>query len=212
MITPELSTYKKSLKPSILAEAMKSFTECGIRAVKMDDIAKNLGISKRTLYEIYSNKEDVLADVVKYMLDKLNKYLREYAAHCDDTIDVLLEAIRLQIEYSVSTHADFFNDLHRYPEAEKQLEKYRKGQEQSTREFFQKGVIQGYFRKDVDYEIFHRITGGSVQMIRTGKQYMDLTYQDVFKNYLSVVIRGICTPKGVERLDRFVEMHVTPKA
>ena len=52
---------------------MKSFTECGIRAVKMDDIAKNLGISKRTLYEIYSNKEDVLADVVKYMLDKLNK-------------------------------------------------------------------------------------------------------------------------------------------
>ena len=178
----------------------------------MDDIAKNLGISKRTLYEIYSNKEDVLADVVKYMLDKLNKYMREYVAHCDDTIDVLLEAMRLQIEYSVSTHADFFNDLHRYPEAEKQLEKYRKGQEQSTREFFQKGVIQGYFRKDVDYEIFHRITGGSVQMIRTGKQYMDLTYQDVFKNYLSVVIRGICTPKGVERLDRFVEMHVTPKA
>lgn len=208
MTTPELSTYKKNLKPSILSEALKSFTKYGIRAVKMDDIAKNLGISKRTLYEIYSNKEDVLADVMKFMLEKLDKYLKEYAQHCDDTIDVLLEAMRLQIEFSVSTHADFFNDLCRYPIAEKKLMQYRKGQEQSTREFFQKGVTQGFFRADIDYSIFHRIMSGSFQMIRIGKQYSDLTYQDVFMNYVCVVIRGICTVKGVERLDRFIEQHL----
>ena len=61
----ELSVYKKNLKPAILEEAMSRFREYGIRAVKMDDIAKNMGISKRTLYEVYSDKEDLLVDVAR---------------------------------------------------------------------------------------------------------------------------------------------------
>ena len=54
--TKEISAYKQGLKGKILEMAMKAFGEKGIRAVKMDDVAVYLGISKRTLYELYDNK------------------------------------------------------------------------------------------------------------------------------------------------------------
>ena len=55
-----ITAYKKGLRAVILNAAMKAFTEKGIRAVKMDDIAESLAISKRTMYEIYATKEELL--------------------------------------------------------------------------------------------------------------------------------------------------------
>jgi len=63
--TKEISAYKQGLKGKILEMAMKAFGEKGIRAVKMDDVAVYLGISKRTLYELYDNKEQLLFEGVK---------------------------------------------------------------------------------------------------------------------------------------------------
>jgi AcrR family transcriptional regulator len=200
----ELTAYKISLKPAILAEATRCFREYGIRAVKMDDIAKNLGVSKRTLYEIYSNKEDVLVDVVAGLLKERDAYLKKYAAECDNVIDVLLEVLRLQIAFSASTHANFFTDLHRYPAAEQMLKEFNVGQSKASDEFFQKGVKQGYFRSDINYAVFQKISSGSLRMIRTDVEFSDLSYQQLFENYLCVVIRGICTAKGLERFDAFV--------
>jgi AcrR family transcriptional regulator len=201
----ELSVYKKNLRPAILEEAMRRFREYGIRAVKMDDIAKNMGISKRTLYEVYSDKEDLLVDVVKSLLKQRNESLQEFALKRDDAIDILIEALRQQMEFSASTHANFFNDLKRYPAVEKMLKHYQKEQEISTLAFFENGVRQGLFISSIDFNIFHKITSGSISMIRSEELFKNLTYQQLMVNYLFVIIRGICTRKGLERLDNFIE-------
>ena len=60
-----ITPYKKGLREVILKAAMKAFTEKGIRAVKMDDIAESLAISKRTMYEIYATKEELLYEGLK---------------------------------------------------------------------------------------------------------------------------------------------------
>lgn len=201
----ELSVYKKNLRPAILEEAMRRFREYGIRAVKMDDIAKNMGISKRTLYDVYSDKEDLLVDVVKSLLKQRNESLQEFALKRDDAIDILIEALRQQMEFSASTHANFFNDLKRYPAVEKMLKHYQKEQEISTLAFFENGVRQGFFISSIDFNIFHKITSGSISMIRSEELFKNLTYQQLMVNYLFVIIRGICTRKGLERLDDFIE-------
>ena len=201
----ELSVYKKNLRPAILEEAMRRFREYGIRAVKMDDIAKNMGISKRTLYEVYSDKEDLLVDVVKSLLKQRNESLQEFALKRDDAIDILIEALRQQMEFSASTHANFFNDLKRYPAVEKMLKHYQKEQEISTMAFFENGVRQGFFISSIDFNIFHKITSGSIDMIRSDAFFKNLTYKQLLANYQFVIIRGICTQKGLERLDDFIE-------
>lgn len=60
------TNYRQQLREKILQTSMAEFMSKGIRAVKMDDIAASLGISKRTLYEIYSNKEELLLEGVKF--------------------------------------------------------------------------------------------------------------------------------------------------
>ena len=56
--------YRQELKDKILTVAMKEFKQKGIRSVKMDDIANLLSISKRTMYEIYADKEHLLLEGV----------------------------------------------------------------------------------------------------------------------------------------------------
>ena len=60
----EISKYKRELQRKIPEVAMKLFTERGISAVRMDDVAQTMGISKRTIYELYNKKEDLLFEVV----------------------------------------------------------------------------------------------------------------------------------------------------
>ena len=204
----ELSDYKKRLKPTILAEAERSFCEYGIRAVKMDDIAQRLGISKRTLYEVYSNKEEVLVDVVSDMLDSRGRHMEEFVSHCDNVIDIVLEVLRLQIEFSASTHYDFFKDIQRYPAAENILVEYNKKQEKASLDFYKRGVEQGYFRSEIDYDVFRRILTGSLHTIRTGKAYQDLTYKQLFVNFLCVIFRGICTDSGRMRFETFIDKYI----
>ena len=57
--------YKLELRNRILKAAMTEFLHKGVKSVKMDDIANTLAISKRTLYEIYSNKEELLLEAVR---------------------------------------------------------------------------------------------------------------------------------------------------
>ena len=61
----KVTAYRQELKGRILKESIKEFKKNGIKQVKMDDIANNLSISKRTLYEIYPNKEVLLLEGLK---------------------------------------------------------------------------------------------------------------------------------------------------
>ena len=69
------TSYRQTLKQKILATAMMLFSERGIKAVKMDDISNHLSISKRTLYEIYDNKEDLLFECLKNRFEESEKQL-----------------------------------------------------------------------------------------------------------------------------------------
>ena len=65
-----ISAYRQQLRERIIETSMRAFAAHGIRAVKMDDIARLLGISKRTLYELYENKETVLCEGIRYFHSK----------------------------------------------------------------------------------------------------------------------------------------------
>ena len=67
--------YRKELKGKILKTAMEQFLLHGIKKIKMDDIAKLLGISKRTLYEIYQDKEQLLYEGLLETEEHIDAYL-----------------------------------------------------------------------------------------------------------------------------------------
>lgn len=196
--------HHKNIRYEIIREADKRFRKYGIKAVTMDDIARGIGISKRTLYETYPNKEVVLMGVLTNIMEERDDLLQEVMSKTDNVMDILCEVLRLQIEFSAATHSAFFSDMAKYPNIEKMLAEFNISQREKAYNFYMKGVAQGYFRRDIDYKIFNRITTGIMRMLRSTNEFNDLSFQQLFVNCHSVIIRGVCTKKGIERFERFM--------
>lgn len=204
----EYTSYKLRLRPAILEEAQRCFAQYGIRAVRMDDISKNLGISKRTVYELYGTKEDLLCEVVTAWQEVRDKRLQELSAQCDDTMDLLIGALSLQLETAATTNFNFFKDIIKYPKVAKAVKEYSDKQYAYSSQFFAKGVDEGYFISSVDYDVFNRVVYSTMEMLRTDDRYDNLDYKSLFRGYLYVMVRGLCTPKGMEKIDKFVEENL----
>lgn len=201
----EETRYKTGLRPQVIEEALRLFLERGIRAVKMDEIAHNLSISKRTLYELYSNKEDLLIECIMRQLEKRRAEINQLRDTTDDVMDLLTGVLGIQLRYAASTNSVFYKDLTRYPMAEQVLHSYYETEQESSREFLSQGVREGYFINNVDYDVFQKIAGNVMKMVRTSEEFSVLTYRDVFNSYIYLTIRGICTLRGIEKLDNFIK-------
>ena len=197
----------RQLKMRILSVATQSFLLYGIKSVKMDDIAASLKISKRTLYETYQNKEELLFDVMAGIVQERKDRIEEYARQTDDVMDLLLEFMRIQTEMVARTNPTFFSDLTRYPGLASRLDELRKQDDSLSKNFFDKGVRDGYFRSSVNYELLVNISRGIHDMLRNNKVLNLYSFHDIFQTFACSLIRGVCTEKGIKRIDSFLESY-----
>lgn len=108
------TTYRESLRMKILETAMQLFKLKGIKAVRMDDIATEIAISKRTLYEIYSNKEDLLFECLRNENELLTKQLADYALTTENEMAVIAYFIKLRLKDLGSINPLFFTEMNKY--------------------------------------------------------------------------------------------------
>ena len=100
----DLTPYRLSLRDRILDAAMILFAKHGIRAVKMDDVSHALSISKRTLYELYDNKEQVLLEGVKKYRKKRHEEFLQEVERTKDVMDIIERRITERIPAAYLTH------------------------------------------------------------------------------------------------------------
>ena len=201
----EISKYKKSLRGRIPEVAMKLFLANGINSVRMDDVAKQMGISKRTIYEIYDNKEALLFDVVvahfKQRLDNMEFVLRK----CNNVMEILLEVYRMKVADFKNTNPLFFTEMVRYPQLQQFLIEQNDHMRENSLRFMQRGIDEGYFRKDVNYEIAGLLFDAMGAYIMEKELYRKYSIEDIFRNIVFVSLRGMCTDKGIEAIDSMIE-------
>lgn len=192
---------RNDLKGQILNKATALFLADGVRHVKMDDIAAALGISKRTLYEVYPDKATLLYDVVATREQAQEEHMRAFVEHHPDTIDVVIEFYRLNIADLQETNPQFFEDVHKYPAITRYLREKHETRHQSTIDFIRRAVDEGYFRDDVNYDIFAQICQSSSRAFMESRLYRQYPLDELFRTLLMVLLRGICTTKGLKAID-----------
>ncbi len=200
-----ITSYRQSLKGRILNTAMEMFVTHGIKAVKMDDIAASLGISKRTLYEIYENKEVLLFEGVKSQNESMKAQTRAFALNADNVMDIVLFIYRLKNQEIHDTLPQFYEDIQKYTSVTAYLEQQRQASQQDFLSFMQRGVKEGYFRADVNYGLVSLLFEALGGYMREHRLYQQYSSRELFNSVLLVMFRGLCTPKGVDVLDRFME-------
>ena len=205
-VLKEMTAYRVSLRERIIEKAMQDFSMHGIRAVKMDDLANELGISKRTLYEIFKDKETLLFEGMKVYGDRKHEYLHSYAEdERHHVIDIIMEAYHMKVEEVRAVNPDFYLDLMKYP----RLAQYMKEAQQKSREgflaFMKRGVDDGYFRPDVNYELVPHIFDALGQYILTNSLVQQYSVEELFSNCFLIALRGFCTDKGLHTIDKLIE-------
>ena len=202
--TKEISAYKQGLKGKIIEMAMKAFGEKGIRAVKMDDVAVYLGISKRTLYELYDNKEQLLFEGVKMFHEQRQTLVKGKTKDCKNVMEILLTVYRVKVEEFRQTNPLFYADLVKYPKVSRFLHQQNQHIHTKMQKFIQRGIKEGFFREDVDEELTMHLFDALGEYVMMNQLYRRYTIEDIFKNIIFVSLRGICTEKGVTALDRII--------
>ena len=197
------TAYKQGLYDKIVTAAMHAFAQKGIRGVKMDDIATQMNISKRTLYELFENKELLLFEGVKKYHRQMEERLRNISKESDDVMEIILKVYRMKVEEFRSTSPLFYSDIVKYPQVMAFLSK--EGKESQSRQllFLRRGVDEGFFRNDVNLELFGKMFEAQGQFIMQQKLYKQFNIEEIFDNLVFVSLRGLCTQKGICALEKF---------
>lgn len=197
--------YRQTLRERILEEALHRFEQEGVRAVKMDDIAAHLSISKRTLYEIFCDKESLIMETTKRRMS-IREYKMEIFLKKDPNVmEIVLEIYRQQVEELSNVNPLLYSELRKYKNVVTCIQDNKRANKDSALKFFEKGIDQGFFRSDVRYDILLELADAQMEYIMRTKFYMKYPFIEIYKNLLLVSVRGFATEKGLKILDDFLK-------
>lgn len=203
-VLKETTAYRASLRERLIERAMQDFSKHGIRAVKMDDLATELGVSKRTMYEIFKDKETLLFEGIKVYGDRKREYLQNYAAEGHNVIDIILEAYHMKVEEVRAVNPAFYLDLMKYPKLDQHMKEAQKKSRDGFMAFMKRGVEDGFFRQDVNYELVPHIFDALGQYILSNSLVQQYSVEELFSNGFLIALRGFCTDKGLKAIDRLM--------
>lgn len=199
-----ISAYRQSLKTRILEAASDAFSQKGIKSVRMDDIAQSLNISKRTLYEIYENKEVLLFECLKTAKMRSQEEMALIAAQRANVMDIILDIYRSKMSQLQKINPQFYSDLEKYPQLQSFLEEQHDKDRTKLKDFLRRGIEEGYFKGDINVDIIANVFDAINEYMKNHKLYTEFPLEQLFNNMLFVTIRGICTQKGVAVIDTFL--------
>lgn len=195
-----------ALKQRILKVATFEFFTTGIRPVTMDSLSRKLKMSKRTLYEIFKDKEELLCESLVLRRKLLDNYIRQNSTKETSSLEIISLFFYYIIEEAGYMSPRFCMDLIRYPRVLKFLEEREKELKEERNMFLKNCIIDGYFRPDIEYGIIGDMLSRQTLYILTNKIYSTVVTK-ALQSMLFVCIRGCCTLKGQEKFDLLLKEY-----
>lgn len=195
---------KEELKKRVVEAAMKAFTKSGIRCVRMDDIALSLSISKRTLYELFRDKENLLLEVLRQQQRQVNEAMIEITTRTENVLEVIFAFYERKLSELCSLNPQFFRDLRKYPKVLEYMREERKKYDAAILKYFNKGVEQGIFRPDIKFEIINQAIVMQMDMLIYSDMLESYPLVEIYSEITLLHMRGVTTGKGSEMVDAFL--------
>lgn len=193
--------YRKGLRGKIVEIAGEMFKQHGFKAVKMDVVAQKLCISKRTLYEIFPNKEEIIMETVKMNFLHDREMYEKAMRNNNDLMDVIIELFSLHINEAKTNSPLIIEELENYPRVLEFIKNHRKENKDRVYEFMEKGQKEGYFLKNINIDLVYEIVNSFLDAILQKALYKKYSPADIHYTTLMLGMRGICTQKGIEKID-----------
>lgn len=201
------ASQRVELRERIITKATEAFTSNGIKCITMDDVAAALGISKRTLYEVFSDKESLLRECILKVQTDRDQYLLDVYERSNHVLEVILAVFQKSIEIFHQTNKRFFEDIKKYPKIYAMMQDRRESDTEKTISFFKTGVEQGIFRSDVNFAIVNLLVREQFDVLMNTDICKEYPFIEVYESIMFTYIRGISTEKGARVLDDFIQEY-----
>ena len=191
------------IKDRIIKKAGELFFQYGIKIISMDELASSLGMSKRTIYENFKDKEDILRSLILNLGDERNNVFSDYLAKGLNVVEVFINVIEIQKKMPVS-NAKFLQDIYKYyPKISKLMQENIEKNNEFLQQFLLKGIEQGYIREDLNVGVTAFLVEESTY-IYIRASYLEkppFSFSDLFYTMMINFVRGISTERGIKIID-----------
>ncbi len=193
----------------ILNESFQLFIQYGIRSITMDDIAKHMGISKRTIYENFRDKDDLLHAALINHKKEQNRNIYAIISTTPNVLEAIYKVMYDFVNRLNQINPTFFSDLQKYHHkiCQELIPRQEEEHMKMLYDLIKKGIDESIFRNDINIDIISRILNIQFKATSDEKLFPSGTFSraDVFMNIIVNFTRGISTPKGIEIIDNLIE-------
>ncbi len=199
------------MKEKILHKAGDMFLSLGFKSVTMDDIANEMGISKKTIYAHYKNKTELVEAVTFSLFDTICDGIDDICDSSPNPIEELYDIKMFVMNHLKNEKASPQHQLKKYyPQIHdvlrmKQFEKMH----ESVQESLEKGVETELFRSTIDVGFISRMYFNGMTGIKDETIFPrnEFSSEYLMESYLEYHLRAIVTQKGLEILNQFINVN-----
>lgn len=192
----------------ILAEADKLFCQYGFKSVTMDDIAKHLGISKKTIYQHFADKNELVNILIEDKITSQNYSIQDCVRNSDNAVHEIFNAIQDMGVLLSAINPKLFYDLQKYhTEAWLNFKTFKSEKiRQAIVENLTRGIEEGFYRHDLKTDIITEmrlqqidIMFGDQEQFTMNKYNMSHVMIEITEHFLY----GICNKQGLALIEKY---------
>lgn len=179
----------------------------GLKSISMDNIATDIGISKKTIYQHFENKEDLIQRVLAAHISEEKEYIQQILTTSGDAIEEMINIARHAIQMMKGVRPTVMFDLKKY---------YRESWHMLETQFFSfiqqtifkninEGISQGYYRNDINPLIISKLYLSKSMTLLDDALFPDKEFdrEELYREMIMYHLRGIASIKGLERIAQF---------
>jgi AcrR family transcriptional regulator len=199
------------MKENILRVATPRMQQVGIRSVSIEDLCKELGISKKTFYVYFPSKDDLVDAMLHAHEEKMTKDVQHLVAN-KSVVQLIVDWTKIAKQTEKSNHQTppVLYDLKKYyPNLFKMhIKRVRRVMQQFLVQFLQKGQTESIFRQEIDIEVAAMLMVNTHLTLAEYADNHELSPQEIRhigKTSMDILLRGMFTPEGLLTLEKAVK-------
>jgi TetR/AcrR family transcriptional regulator, cholesterol catabolism regulator len=193
-------------KDRIIEGAAELFRIYGIKAVTMDSLANHLGMSKRTIYEIFADKDELLVGVLKWMAGKQKDLIKKVLDESENAIVAIFRLLDINRDHFRSMSPAFQADMKKFhlEVLMKKTDECEMPDYRNALQVIERGIKEKLFRRDLNPDLVNRCFDSLGRSVMNDSlyPYEQYTRRDVIRNVVINYLRGISTSEGVELINK----------
>lgn len=198
------------LRDRIIEVSSDLFMSNGCKSVTMDEVAAANGISKRTLYEHFKDKTNLLEECLLMMEEKMKMLGEKAFSGSKSIIELVCLEHESQSDMMINMRIRFYEELKKYyPDLyDKMHKRFTDFHKVTTRKFLERGQKEGLFLINIDMEVVGRMVFEIATIIQNSEIFSLANHsrKQLFRETMVMSFRGISTEEGIKMIDKYLNI------